>query len=175
MQLLKFIFCTLFFLGTVAPAQAIMVQYIDEYGKVHYVNTDYANVPQKYYYQVKDQIEKAAKKTDAEKAAANPSPVKTPEPEPTPAPPPIDPEAEEETKKEPKKVELFVGADCSQCYLLESVLRQRKIVYQKYDIGSDPGREKYHELGVRELPVTKVGSKVILGFDLNGIFTALKE
>ena len=33
------------------------------------------------------------------------------------------------TENQTKNVELYVKADCSQCFLLESVLRQRKIIY----------------------------------------------
>ena len=40
-------------LAMIHPAQAVMVKYIDEFGKMHYADTDYTNVPEKYYYQVR--------------------------------------------------------------------------------------------------------------------------
>ena len=164
-------------LAMIHPAQAVMVKYIDEFGKMHYADTDYTNVPEKYYYQVKDQIEKAQKQdTKAAPAEEKPAPKaplestvssKTGSPFLTPAVP--------TTENQTKNVELYVKADCSQCFLLESVLRQRKIIYAKYDVESDLGRHKYRALGVKEVPVTKVGGQIIVGFDLNGIYAALND
>lgn len=177
MQFIKYILSLGISLILISPAHAIMVKYVDEFGKIHYVDTDYTNVPEKYYYQVKDQIEKAKKDDASTSPADEKSIVKTSleKKSETEQQPPFILSPAVTQKEQTKQVELFVKTDCSQCFLLESVLRQRKIIYQKYDIESDLGRDKYRALGVHEVPVTKVGSEIIVGFDLNGIYTALNE
>ena len=73
-----------------------------------------------------------------------------------------------------KKVEVFVTRWCPYCKALEAFLKSEKISYQRRDIESDPGAEReYNRLGRPGVPVTKIGSNVITGFDKGELLSAL--
>jgi len=65
-----------------------------------------------------------------------------------------------------KKMEIFVTSWCPHCRDLESYLSSKRVQYTKYDIEKDAaGKSKYDQIGVRGVPVVKLGSTVITGFD----------
>ena len=65
-----------------------------------------------------------------------------------------------------KKMEIFVTSWCPHCRDLESYLSSKHVQYTKYDIEKDTvGKSKYDQIGVRGVPIIKVGSTVITGFD----------
>ena len=45
-------------------SQAKMVRYLDENGKAHYVNTDYAKVPEQYLYQFEEETPSETEKPE---------------------------------------------------------------------------------------------------------------
>ncbi len=71
-----------------------------------------------------------------------------------------------ESKRVGNKIEIYVTSWCPHCKSLESYLSSKHVQYTKYDIERDSvGKSKYDQIGVRGVPVTKVGSTVISGFD----------
>jgi len=133
--------------------EAKMVSYVDKKGKVRYVNTDFAKVPEEY----RDQIE--------------PEPVDLPANQEivTPKEPP--PEAVE---SESPLVEVLIKLDCSDCRQLEFLLNAHGIKYMRYDVDRHPrGKELYQELG-GDVPITKVGDEVIYGADAPRVVAAVR-
>lgn len=119
-------------------ADAKMVRYVDENGKTRYVNTDYQNVPPEYMDQVRDQLgTEEASQTEATTDEVNTLSAEESESE----------EVVDDSKRE-ILVEVFVTAACPDCVSLEKLLRKYEIVYQRYDINTNPyGSEKYKETG----------------------------
>ena len=73
-----------------------------------------------------------------------------------------------------KSVEIFVTSWCPYCQKLEAFLKQKKIRYTRYDIERNrKGAALHRQLGGGGVPVTKIGSNVIRGFDQDQIAAAL--
>jgi glutaredoxin len=71
-------------------------------------------------------------------------------------------------------VELFVTSWCGYCRRLEQFLDAKGVRYTRYDIEKDAdARQRYQQLGVRGVPVTRVGAAVIIGYDPAAIITAV--
>lgn len=141
---------------------ARMVYYHDEEGKIHYVNTDFAKVPEQYMYQVLPQLEQ-------------------PEPPPEQPETPNVPAAPIFVKNAPikKKIELdvFIADGCDECTQLEVMLRSRKILYNRHDVNTDPlGRKLLEEQGQKlRLPLTTLKGKSVVGADIRKIVDMVKE
>jgi glutaredoxin len=72
------------------------------------------------------------------------------------------------------QVEIFVASWCPYCHTLERELSARGISYTRSDIEHDPAaKRRYDQLGKSGLPVTRVGSQVIVGARLDAILAAL--
>ncbi len=137
---------------------ADIVQYVDSSGKVHYVN-DPSKVPEEY----RDQLEK------------------------NPVLPPITRYEHRESKGDhearrtlaygaARKVEVFVTSWCGICKGLERYLGQKGVRYTRYDIEKNGAAYKtYQQLGGRGVPLVKIGSAVIRGFDASAIDAALRR
>ena len=151
----------LFSLVTVCHAK--MVYYFDEAGKIHYVNTDYSKVPDRYGPQVRRQLEK----------------IKAPAAEPIEENPKDEPAAEiSENATIPTAqplVEVFVQPDCLECRKLEINLKAKKIFYKRYDINYDHyGQQVYAQIN-GELPFTRIGEEIIYGNNIKRIEEILKQ
>ena len=74
-----------------------------------------------------------------------------------------------------KKVEIFVTSWCPYCRKLESFLKTNGIEYTRYDVENDEaGSQLFSELGGEGVPVTRVGHRVIHGYDPESIVAALQ-
>ena len=134
-----------FFLVMTGLAHAKLVHYMDEEGIIHYVNTDYAQVPLEYRWQVK---EPPANETGeaVDNLPANAEISVAPEASPEP---------------QPQIVELFIRRDCDRCRLLELKLKGGLIPYVAYDVDIHPiGRQVYEEQG-GDLPFVRFGKTII--------------
>jgi len=88
----------------------------------------------------------------------------------------IQPVYEEKRKVANASVELFVTSWCGYCRKLEQFLDAKGVHYTRYDIEKDAdARQRYQQLGVRGVPVTRVGADVIIGYDPGAIITALAK
>lgn len=63
-------------------------------------------------------------------------------------------------------VEMFVTSWCGYCKMLERILDKKGISYTTYDIEKDDSAARiFHKLGGRGVPLIRVGSKVVYGYD----------
>jgi len=157
------------FLPVGTNLQAEMVKYVDENGKIHYVDTDYGKVPDRYKHQIKAKeikTEEVKEEAKPEEASATPVPALT-NPQAVTAPSTV----------KAKSVEMFVNSDCPKCLLVQSALNNSNVVYTTYNIETDPeARKRYESLNTSVLPVLIIGgSQVMTEFDVNKFFTAIRS
>jgi glutaredoxin len=63
-------------------------------------------------------------------------------------------------------VEIFVTSWCGYCKMMEKDLDKEGIAYTTYDVEKDDNAAKiYRELHGRGVPLVRVGSKVVFGYD----------
>lgn len=66
--------------------------------------------------------------------------------------------------------ELFVQDNCEDCRKLERFFEDSKMPYIRYDVQRDlKGAEIYNSLGVSSMPLTRVGTTVVKGYDTKRI------
>ncbi len=149
----------------VAAADGVF-KYTDRDGKTHYI-TDTEKVPEEYRSQVSVKADlPEISKTEAGKVQRSATGVGSPS---RPAP------AKGPAYLGSAKVELFVTAWCPYCRSVEELLKERRVHYKKYDIETSAKGKKIHEsLGGGGVPVTRIGSQVIHGYDADQILAALK-
>jgi glutaredoxin len=71
-------------------------------------------------------------------------------------------------------VEIFVTSWCGYCKQLEKFLDSQGIRYRAYDIEKDrDANNVYKELGGRGVPLTRVGSSVVRGYNPAAILRAV--
>ena len=74
------------------------------------------------------------------------------------------------------KVDIFVTSWCPYCKKLERFLKQNDIAYTRYDVETDTkGNELFYELGGEGVPLARVNSKIIHGYDPEAIKAALSS
>ena len=74
-----------------------------------------------------------------------------------------------------KQIEIFVTSWCPHCKELESYLQQRKLAFTRYDIEeSREGRDKYEQLGGGGVPIVRIGTTTLRGFNPNRVDAALE-
>jgi glutaredoxin len=63
-------------------------------------------------------------------------------------------------------VEMFVTSWCGYCKMMERILDKKGIAYTTYDIEKDDSAARtFQKLGGRGVPLVRVGSKVVYGYD----------
>jgi len=68
-------------------------------------------------------------------------------------------------KNKNSKIQIFVAKWCAHCKALESFLLKEKIQFAKFDVEDDEyGKEIYESEG-GGIPITKIGSNTIVGFE----------
>lgn len=140
------------------PAGAEVYKYQDEQGRTHYV-TDAAKIPRKYQDQASapHKLPKINKVKSISKAL------------------PMQHRSGASSSAAERDVEIFVTAWCPYCAKLEKFLKAEGIRYTRYDIEkSKVGARKYNKLGVRGVPIVRVGSTIIPGYNESAILSALK-
>ena len=135
-----------------SPSQAEVVRYTDDTGRTHYVESE-ERVPEQYRSQLK---------------GAKPLPGITKLPSAT-----YQDTYQRKAKAlsgNAKKVEIFVTSWCPYCSKLENYLNSKGIRYTKYDIEKNAaGRQIYQDIGGGGVPVVRIGTAVLRGFDPNAI------
>lgn len=75
----------------------------------------------------------------------------------------------EENRKNYRKdivPEVFVQDNCSDCLKLQHFFEDSKMPFIRYDINRDlKGAQIYHSLGMSSMPLTRVGTTVVKGYD----------
>ena len=143
-----------------------MVRYVDERGRVHYVNTDNSKIPEQYREQVEPKPLQESEESSKENSLTN-SLL-------TPAEPTSPPDTTSIASLPEYKIEILLTFDCQNCIQLLNFLKAHNLNYIPYDIqNSDVGKEKYREVGGGELPITMIGDEIIKGYDLKRIYDIL--
>lgn len=125
-------------------------RYVDSSGKAHYVSSKEA-VPARYQSQLKN-------------APALPNIGKAPSKSYTNSP---------RTRKTARPT-VLVMRGCGYCNMLEKLLNDKQIAYTRYDIHtSRKGEKLYNQLGRGGVPITKIDSTVIRGYQPGPILSAL--
>ncbi len=77
-------------------------------------------------------------------------------------------------QKSSKNVEIFVTSWCGYCKKLEKFLKVHDIPYTKYDIEANPrAAEAYRSMGGTGVPVTRIGTDIVYGYDPDRILELL--
>lgn len=73
-------------------------------------------------------------------------------------------------------VDIFVTSSCEYCKKLERFFESNGICYTAFDIEKDDNaRKKYKELGGRGVPLTRIGSLVVSGYNPDAILKAIER
>lgn len=73
-------------------------------------------------------------------------------------------------------IDVYVASWCGYCRALEGDLRTRGIRFFRHDIEADAtAKREYDALGGDGLPLTKVGSQVVQGYDMPAILRLLSR
>ncbi len=143
----KFLLAAVLILGLSAPrsASADVIQYKDEAGRSYFVDHP-DKVPEKYRSQISAQKELPAI------SRSNPGREQLYE--------------KQHYAQVQESVEVFVTSWCPYCGKLEAFLKSRGVPFTRYDIEKDKNGKKLHDaLGGGGVPLTRVGKKVIHGFN----------
>lgn len=136
-----------------------IVRYSDESGRSHYVEGA-DKVPEKYKGQLADQlplpkISKVESSKRADNAPRNPRPAYA---------------------SSRQEIIVLVTESCPFCRSLEKLLKSKNIQYTRYDIEkSKEGERMYNELGGGGVPITKIGTQIIKGYDPAVILSYLER
>ena len=143
-------------------AYAALYEYTDDKG-VPCVASKLTDVPQKYRQNLRNIAEQPIAKPDEaylarKKAAEDRAAIQAKMP------------------KGPDKVDLYLTSWCPYCRKLENFLNDHHIVYTRHDIEADPASaEEFGDLGGEGVPLTRIGNKVIYGYDPEKVLQALKK
>jgi glutaredoxin len=149
---IAFIFISLFILS--APCLAEVYFYTDDGGRTHFVSSK-EKVPAKFRSQLKGQ--KLAPITKVKSAG-------------------YEKQSYGNSYSSAGRVVMYTASWCGSCRRAEKFLKQKKIPYTTYDIEkSKKGKRDYAKLGGGGVPLIKIGSTVMRGFNPNAILTALKK
>ena len=122
------------------PAHAAYLRYKDDAGTIHIVE-DRGEIPEKYRSRAIEM--KQPERSGSKRATAR---AEAPDPQP--------------------RVEVYVTSWCGACQRLEAFLEKEQIRHTRYDIEkSSFARKRYDKLGASGVPVTKIGTHIISGYN----------
>lgn len=138
----------------VVVCRAEVYRYTDSKGELHFVD-DISKVPKKFRKQAESAEQGNVSIMDAATATSSPRA-----------------RAVQDTPKQRGKtsgsarVEVFMTSWCGYCKKLERFLNEKRIPYTAYDIEKDTAAAStFKELGGRGVPVVRVGSHIVHGYD----------
>ncbi len=153
-------------LAFAGPASAELYKYTDSRGELHFVD-DISKVPKKY----RKQLESAEPEGNAN--FMDTAPASRYSQESTAQEPPPE---QRRVASPSTNVEVFMTSWCGYCRKMIRFLNEKGIPYTAYDIEKDSAAARvYRELGVRGVPVVRVGSRVVSGYNPEAVMSYLKE
>lgn len=149
-------------------AYAEFYRYTDSNGSVHCVDNA-SSVPEQYRSQLK-KVQSLPEISVADtRGPSRDEPSSTNEPQ----------AADRPKKKTPQYngvVDIFVTSSCGYCKKLERFFESNGICYTVFDIEKDDNaRKRYKELGGRGVPLTRIGSLVVSGYNPDAILKAIER
>ena len=153
-------------LGTKAYAE--FYHYTDSSGSVHCVD-DISSVPEQYRSQLKNA-----------QSLSEVSVVGIPGPSRDEALSAKDRQAVDQSRKKTVQysgtVDIFVTSWCGYCKKMEQFFDTNGIRYAAFDIEKDGNANKqYKELGGRGVPLTRIGSSVVRGYNPDAVLKAIEH
>lgn len=66
-----------------------------------------------------------------------------------------------------QQVTVYTTSSCPWCHKVKDFLMEKGVTFKEVDVGRDPqgANEMIDLTGQRSVPVTKIGEKVIVGYD----------
>jgi glutaredoxin len=158
---LSFVLVVALLLAYVGTAAAEIYRYSDNKGELHFVD-DISKVPKKYRNQLKNQ--RALRDVSVIDGTPVPKRVKGEDPPP------------QSRSYGSANVELFVTSWCGYCRKMERFLKEKGIQYTAYDIEKDDNAARIHkELGGGGVPVVRIGSDVVHGYNPEAVMSYLNR
>ena len=162
---INFAVVSVLLLLAVVVCRAEVYRYTDSKGELHFVD-DISKVPKKYRKQAENS-EQQGNVSIMDAAATTSSPkART---------------VQETTKQRGRtsgsvRVEVFMTSWCGYCKKMERFLNEKRIPYTAYDIEKDSAAAKtFKELGGRGVPVVRIGSHVVHGYDPGAVMGYYNE
>ena len=144
-------------------ALAEVYRYTDRSGELHFVD-DIAKVPKKYRKQLENP------KPMAEISVMDAAPVSKRNS--------LQAEVVQSQAKPAvsSSVEVFVTSSCGYCRKMLRFLNEKGIPYTAHDIEKDSGAARaFRELGGRGVPVVRIGSNVVHGYNPDAVLSYLNQ
>jgi glutaredoxin len=148
-------------LAAVGVCRAEVYKYTDGKGELHFVD-DISKVPKKYRTQVENgELQGNVSVMDAAPAArASQRRLAQEQPQ------------QQNMSSGGEKVEVFMTSWCGYCKKMVRFLNEKGIPYTAYDIETDKAAARtYRELGGNGVPVTRVGSHVVHGYNPGAVMS----
>lgn len=141
-------------------AGAEIYRYTDSTGALHFVD-EISKVPKKYRSQLRNA--KPIKDISVIEAGSSPSRRVAEETS-----------ARKTSAANGTGVEIFVTSWCGYCKKMERFLKEHGISYTRYDIEKDENAARiYRELGGSGVPVVRIGSNVVHGYNPDAVMSYL--
>lgn len=157
---LSIVIAALLLVVSVCTAHAEIYRYTDNKGAVHFVD-DISKVPKKY----RNQLRNARPMRDISVVDAGSAPRQHKVEEPPPA---------RNGSPGGADVELYVTSWCGYCKKMERFLKEKGIPYTRFDIEKDGNAaQTYRELGGSGVPVTRIGSNIVHGYNPDAVMSYL--
>lgn len=149
-------------------AYAEFYHYTDSNGSVHCVD-NISSVPEQYRSQLKNVQSLSEVSVVGIPGSSRYEPPST-----------NDPQAADQPKKKTPQysgtVDIFVTSWCGYCKKLEQFFDSKGIRYTAFDIEKDSNAHKqYKELGGRGVPLTRIGSSVVRGYNPDAILKVIER
>jgi glutaredoxin len=150
------------------PAYPEVCQYTDNKGQVYFVD-DFSQVPDEYRTRVKrtealPEVNIVGRPGHATFDSSRTHDTQSVE------------ETSQKTKRYDGKVEIFMTSWCGYCKQLARFLDAKRISYTTYDIEKDAGANRtYRELGGRGVPLSRIGSTIVRGYNPEAVLAALEN
>jgi glutaredoxin len=159
---LSFVLVAALLVVYVGTAAAEIYRYADNKGELHFVD-DISKVPKKYRNQLKNP--RALKDVSVIDGTPAPRGLKR-------GYLPLS----QSRSYGSANVELFVTSWCGYCRKMERFLKEKGIQYTAYDIEKDDNAARIHkELGGGGVPVVRIGSDVVHGYNLEAVMSYLNR
>ncbi len=157
---LSVVLAVLLLFGCAWTARAEIYRYKDGSGVLHFVD-DVSKVPKKY----RNQLRNAKPMRNVSVVDSGPAPSRS--------------RAEEPPRRQApayggNNVELFVTSWCGYCKRMERFLKENGIPYTRRDIEKDDNAARtYRELGGGGVPVVRIGTNVVHGYNPDAVMSYL--
>lgn len=76
-----------------------------------------------------------------------------------------------------KNITIYTASDCHACHLIKAYLDSKKVSFNEVDVSKNLEAMNYivNRTGQMNVPVIKIGYKIIVGFNRSAIEELLKE